>query len=132
MLTRMTDEERGLVPDLFRACRSRRGDRGRDDRRFLEALHDFAVHTITRRALPAEFGPWNGVRKRFRRLSRAGVFEASFEALAGLSRTAHPVQPFDSPPPCAPTSRRPAPKGAGRSGARPLARRLLDQGPHQG
>jgi transposase len=96
MLTRMTDEEWAIVLELFRACRSRRGDRGRDDRRFLEALHYFAVHNITWRALPAEFGPWNSVWKRFWRLSRAGVFEAFFEALAGLSRTAHLVQMFDS------------------------------------
>jgi transposase len=96
MLTRMTDDEWALVLDLFRACRSRRGDRGRDDRRFLEALHYFSVHNLTWRALPAEFGPWNSVWKRFWRLSRAGVFEAFFEALAGLSRTAHLVQMFDS------------------------------------
>ena len=61
MLTRMTDEEWGIVLDLFRACRSRRGAKGRDDRRFLEALHYFAVHNITWRALPAAFGPWNSV-----------------------------------------------------------------------
>ena len=96
MLTRMTDEEWGIVLDLFRACRSRRGAKGRDDCRFLEALHSFAVHNLTWRALPAEFGPWNSVWKRFWRLSRAGVFEAFFEALAGLSRTAHLVQMFDS------------------------------------
>jgi hypothetical protein len=34
--------------------------------------------------------------KRFWRLSRAGVFEAFFEALAAISRTAHLVQMFDS------------------------------------
>ncbi len=96
MLTRMTDEEWGIVLDLFRACRSRRGAKGRDDRRFLEALHYFSVHNITWRALPAEFGHWNSVWKRFWRLSQAGVFEAFFEALAGLSRTAHLVQMFDS------------------------------------
>ena len=96
MLTRMTDEEWAIVLDLFRACRSRRGDKGRDDRRFLEALHYFSVHNITWRALPAEFGPWNSVWKRFWRLSQAGVFEAFFEALAGMSRTAHLVQLFDS------------------------------------
>ena len=97
MLTRMTGEEWALVLDLFRACRSRRGDKGRDNRRFLAALHYFfAVHNLTWRALPAEFGNWNSVWKRFWRLSRAGVFEAFFEALAGLSRTAHLVQMFDS------------------------------------
>ena len=96
MLTRMTDEDWAIVLAAFRAARSRRGDKGRDDRRFLEALHYFTVHNLTWRALPAEFGPWNSVWKRFWRLSRAGVFEAFFDALAGLSRTAHLVQMFDS------------------------------------
>jgi transposase len=96
MLTRMTDEDWEIVLKVFRACRSRRGAKGRDDRQFLEALHYFAVHNITWRALPAEFGKWNSVWKRFWRLSEAGVFEAFFEALAATSPTAHLVQMFDS------------------------------------
>jgi transposase len=40
-------------------------DKGRDDRKLLEALHYFAVHNITWRALPAEFGNWKSVWKRF-------------------------------------------------------------------
>ena len=96
MLTRMIDEDWAVVLEVFRACRARRGDKGRDDRRFLEALHDFTLHNITWRALPPEFGNWNSVWKRFWRLSRAGVFEVFFEALASLSRTAHLVQMFDS------------------------------------
>ena len=82
--------------EVFRASCSRRGGKGRNDRRFLEALHFFTLHNITWRALPAEFGKWNSVWKRFWRLSRTGVFEAFFQALAGLSRTAHLVQMFDS------------------------------------
>jgi len=96
MLTRMTDEDWATVLEVFRAARSRRGDKGRDDRKFLEAIHYFSVHNITWRALPATFGKWNSVWKRFWRLSQAGVFEAFFEALAALSRTAHLVQMFDS------------------------------------
>jgi transposase len=96
MLTRMTEQDWAVVLDVFRAARSRRGDKGRDDRRFLEALHYFTVHNVTWRALPAEFGHWNSVWKRFWRLSRTGVFEAFFQALAGLSPTAHLVQMFDS------------------------------------
>jgi transposase len=96
MLTGMTDEDWDVVLRVFRASRSRRGAKGRDDRKFLEALHYFSVHNITWRALPAEYGPWNSVWKRFWRLSRAGVFEAFFEALAAISRTAHLVQMFDS------------------------------------
>ena len=96
MLTRMTDEDWAIVLQVFRACRSRRGDKGRNDRQFLEALHSFTHHNITWRARPAEFGNWNSVWKRFWRLSRAGVFEAFFAALAAMSRTAHLVQMFDS------------------------------------
>src|SRR3954463_11906549 len=96
MLTGMTEGDWAAVVKLFRACRSRRGDKGRNDRKFLEALHYFTVHNITWRALPAEFGNWNSIWKRFWRLSQAGVFEALFEALAANSQTAHLVQMFDS------------------------------------
>jgi transposase len=96
MLTQMGEDEWATVLKLFRACRSRRGDKGRNDRKFLEALHYFTLHNITWRALPAEFGNWNSVWKRFWRLSQAGVFEAFFDALAATSQTAHLVQMFDS------------------------------------
>ena len=96
MLTRMTDQEWERVVQVFRAVRSRRGSKGRNDRRFLEAVHYFCVHNITWRALPAECGNWNSVWKRFWRLSQAGVFEAFFDALTAMSQTAHVVQMFDS------------------------------------
>lgn len=96
MLTAMTEDDWAIILQVFRAVRSRRGDKGRDDRRFLEALHYFTVHNITWRALPVEFGHWNSIWKRFWRLSRAGVFEAFFDALAALSESAHLVQMFDS------------------------------------
>ena len=96
MLTRMTEEDWATVLEVFRACRSRRGAKGRNDRLFLEALHYFAVHNITWRALPEAFGNWNSVWKRFWRLSQAGVFDAFFDALAATSRTAHLVQMLDA------------------------------------
>jgi transposase len=96
MLTRMAEQDWVVALEAFRAARARRGDKGRDDRRFLEALHHLAVHNATRRALPAEFGNRNSIWKRFWRLGRTGTFEAFFQALAGLSRTAHLVQMFDS------------------------------------
>ena len=95
-LTKMTDADWAIVVEAFRAARSRRGDKGRDDRKFLEALHYFAVHNITWRALPAEFGNWNSVWKRFWRLSQRGVFEALLANLAETSGTAHLVQMVDS------------------------------------
>lgn len=96
MLTTMKEEDWTIVLRVFEASRSRRGDKGRDDRKFLEALHYFVVHNITWRALPEKFGHWNSVWKRFWRLSRTGAFEAFFEALAAMSETAHLVQMFDS------------------------------------
>ena len=96
MLTTMTEEDWALAVALFRAARAGRGDKGRDDRRFLEALHFFSVHNITWRALPAAYGNWNSVWKRFWRLSRNGTFEAFFQRLAERSGSAHLVQMFDS------------------------------------
>jgi transposase len=96
MLTGMTEDDWATVLRVFTASCSRRGAKGRNDRCFLEALHYFTVHNITWRALPSCFGHWNSVWKRFWRLSRAGVFEAFFEALAALSETAHLVQMFDA------------------------------------
>ena len=73
----MTDEDWMIVLQVFAASRSRRGDKGRDDRKFLEALHYFVVHNITWRALPEKFGHWNSVWKRFWRLSRSGISKPS-------------------------------------------------------
>ena len=96
MLTGMTEDDWSIVLEVFDAAQSRRGEPGRDDRKFLEAMHFFTVHSITWRALPAEFGNWNSVWKRFWPLSRSGVFEAFFQLLAETSQTAHIVQMFDS------------------------------------
>ena len=96
MLTQMTERDWDIAVEVFRAVRCKRGEPCRDDRKFLEALHYFTVHNITWRALPAEFGNWNSVWKRFWRLSQTGTFEAFFEALASLSESAHLVQMFDS------------------------------------
>ncbi len=96
MSTTMSDGDWEVVLSVFRGCLPRRGDKGRNDRLFLEALHYFSVHNINWRALPKRYGKWNSVWKRFSRLSRAGVFEAFFAELAVLSKTAHLVQMFDS------------------------------------
>ena len=77
-------------------CRAWGSSKHCQRRKFLEALHYFAVHNITWRALPAEFGAWNSVWKRFWRLSQRGVFEAMLAILAGMSGTAHLVQMVDS------------------------------------
>ena len=96
MLTKLTEENWTIILRVFEASLPRRGDKAKDNRRFLEALFYFTVHNVTWRALPAEFGNWTSVWKRFWRLSHSGVFELFFETLASLSETAHLVQMFDS------------------------------------
>ena len=96
MLTRMTERDWEFALEVFDGVQSRRGEPGHDDRKFLEAIHYFTVHNITWRALPREFGNWNSVWKRFSRLSKSGVFEAFFQALAECSKSAHLVQFVDS------------------------------------
>ena len=85
MLTRMTDADWTTALEVFRAVRSRRGDKGRDDRRFLEALHYFTVQSVTWRTLPSEVGNWNSIWKRFWRLRENGTIDAFFEALAACA-----------------------------------------------
>jgi len=96
MSTRMDEEDWTHTLSVFRACLPRRGRKAEDDRRFLEALHFFTVENVRWRALPERFGHWNSVWKRFDRLSKAGVFEAFFDALASMSSSAHLIQMFDS------------------------------------
>jgi transposase len=96
MLTRMEQRDWQIALDVFQASLPRRGEKGRNDRLFLEALHYFAVHNVTWRALPERFGNWNSIWKRFWRLSQSGVFEMFFDTLASLSKSANLVQMFDS------------------------------------
>lgn len=96
MSTTMSEKDWDVVVSVFRGCLPHRGDRGRNDRLFLEALHCFSVHNITWRAPPKRFGHWNSVWKRFSRLSRSGVFETFFAELAASCKTAHLVQMVDS------------------------------------
>ncbi len=88
MSRQMEETDWTHVLSVFRACLPRRGRKARDDRRFLEALHFFTVENLRWRALPERFGPWNSLWKRFERLSKAGVFEAFFDALAAMSSSA--------------------------------------------
>lgn len=96
MSTQMSEEDWEYTLMVFRACLPRRGRKAADDRKFLEAMHFFTVENVRWRALPKEYGNWNTVWKRFERLSKAGVFEAFFDALASMSPSAHLIQMFDS------------------------------------
>jgi hypothetical protein len=76
-----------IVLDVFAASCSRRGDNGRDDRRFLKALHFFTVHNIAWRALPVEHGACNSVWKRFKRIAarRCGKTARNYGSFVALA-----------------------------------------------
>ena len=86
MLTTMTEEDWTIVLKVFEASRSRRGDNGRNDRKFLETLPYFVGHNFTWRALPEKFGHWNSIWKRFWRLSRSGTFGSFLRGAGGNER----------------------------------------------
>jgi transposase len=56
------------------------GDRGRDDRNFVEAVLWWRRTGVPWRDLPAEFGPWKTVFNRFDRWSKTGRWVRLFEA----------------------------------------------------
>lgn len=53
MLTRMSETDWDVVVRVFRAVRSRRGDKGRDDRKFLEAVHSRSTTSRGGRGRPS-------------------------------------------------------------------------------
>lgn len=57
------------------------GRRGKDDRKFVEAVLWWRRTGVPWRDLPDEFGPWKTVFNRFDRWSRKGKWSRLFEAL---------------------------------------------------
>ena len=58
MSTNMTEKDWVAALEVFRASLPRRGDKGRDDRLFLEAMHYFSTYSISRQVLPERFSKW--------------------------------------------------------------------------
>jgi transposase len=71
----ISDEQWALVaPALYSA--TRRGPKGRDDRRFFEAIRWILRTGAPWRDLPMAFGNWSRSYRRFRRWALAGRWEA--------------------------------------------------------
>ena len=78
----LTDEQWERVGPLLPGKEGDRGRSGKDNRLFLEAVLWIVRTGSPWRDLPASFGNWFSVWKRFRRWALKGVFERLFAALA--------------------------------------------------
>ena len=77
----LRDEQWERVAPLLPGKVGDPGQSAADNRLFLEAVLWIARVGAPWRDLPASFGKWNSVFKRFRRWARRGVFEQIFTAL---------------------------------------------------
>jgi transposase len=78
----LTDEQWERVGPLLPGKEGDRGRSGKDNRLFLEAVLWIVRTGSPWRDLPASFGNWFSVWKRFRRWALKGVFERLFAARA--------------------------------------------------
>jgi transposase len=79
----LTDEQWERVAPLLPGKVGDPGRSGADNRMFLEAVLWIARVGAPWRDLPAAFGNWNSIFKRFRRWALKGVFEGVFQILSG-------------------------------------------------
>ena len=78
----MSDEQWEAIAPYCLGKASDPGQTGGDSRLFLEGVLWIARTGSPWRDLPADFGKWNSVFKRFRRWVLAGAFERIFNALS--------------------------------------------------
>ena len=78
----LTDDQWAAIQPYCLGKKSDPGQTGGDPRLFLEAVLWIVRTGAQWRELPAEFGQWNSVFKRFRRWVKADVFYRVFKGMA--------------------------------------------------
>lgn len=77
----LRDDQRGRIEPMLHGKAGDRGRSGTDNRLFVEAVLWMARTGAPWRDLPAGFGPWNTVFRRFSRWADKGVWQALFTKL---------------------------------------------------
>lgn len=77
----LSDEQWDRIKDLLPGQPGKRGDNGKDNRRFLNAVFWIAKTGAPWRDLPERLGDWKNTHRRFSRWAKAGVWEKIFKVL---------------------------------------------------
>lgn len=78
----LRDDQWEAIKDSLPGKAGDRGCRGDDNRSFIRAIMWISRTGAPWRALPAEYGKWSTVHKRFMRWAKAGVWQMIFNTLA--------------------------------------------------
>lgn len=78
----LRDDQWERIEPLLQGKAGDRGRTGADNRLFVESVLWMARTGVPWRDLPAEFGPWNTVFRRFSRWADKGVWQAIFAKLS--------------------------------------------------
>jgi transposase len=78
----LNDSQWNKIKDILPGKQSDPGRTGADNRRFVEAIIWVGRNGARWRALPAQYGHWNSVHRRFRRWSKKGIWQMLFNTLA--------------------------------------------------
>jgi transposase len=81
------DEHWAIIGPLLPSERGRNCRPAHDNRRYFDAMNYALRVGCPWRDLPAEFGNWNSIFRRFRRWAMQGVFDAILETLVELGIT---------------------------------------------
>jgi transposase len=78
----LNDSQWNKIKDILPGKQSDPGRTGADNRCFVEAIMWVGRNGARWRALPAQYGNWNSVHRRFRRWSKKGIWQMLFNTLA--------------------------------------------------